>query len=39
LYIIPQATAGPPIVERRFTSGEVEEIEYRFAALEPYLVF
>jgi dihydrodipicolinate synthase/N-acetylneuraminate lyase len=34
----PAPGEAPPIVERRFTSGEVEEIEYRFAALAPYLV-
>jgi dihydrodipicolinate synthase/N-acetylneuraminate lyase len=34
----PAPGEAPPIVERRFTSSEVEEIEYRFAALAPYLV-
>jgi hypothetical protein len=28
----------PPIAERHVTPSEVEEIEYRFAALKPYLV-
>jgi 4-hydroxy-tetrahydrodipicolinate synthase len=34
----PAPGETPPLVERRFTAGEVEEIEYRFAALQPYLV-
>jgi len=33
----PAPGETPPIVERCFTSGELEEIEYRFAALKRYL--
>jgi 4-hydroxy-tetrahydrodipicolinate synthase len=34
----PAPGEPPPIVERRFSPGDIAEIEYRFAALRPYLV-
>ncbi len=33
----PRPGASPTVVERTFTSTDVEEIEYRYAALSPYL--
>jgi hypothetical protein len=33
----PQAGEPPKVNERKFSPVEVEEIEYRFAALKPYL--
>jgi 4-hydroxy-tetrahydrodipicolinate synthase len=33
----PQSHGRPTVVERQFSSTDVEEIEYRYAALAPYL--
>ena len=33
----PQAGEAPKLNERTFSATEIEEIEFRFAALKPYL--